>query len=170
MEHNIDVDEFGVPVDAFGGTVPPEFFGLLGRLLAVNGKIEYLYDRLKHLPVSETASVKKVDQFEKRVEAGRAERNAVVHSWWTTGAHDDPETIVGVRYKTRKLTSGLVAEITLSDAPEAEPDPQDVVLYSVESLKRLLRRDVTTMLIGQLAYTEVMSIWAVDQVLKNADL
>lgn len=163
MDYSIEVDEFGVPVEAFGNRVPSEFFGLLGRIMAVNGKIEYLNDRLMHLPAEETADVRKVAQFLARVQAGRADRNAVVHSYWTLGTHDDPETFVGVRYKTRKLTSGLVAEVALTDDPEDSCRPQDLVSHSLGSLRSLLRRDVATMQIGQLAYREIMLRWAAEQ-------
>jgi len=35
-----EVDAHGVPLGAFGQPAPSEFFEVLGRILAVNGKIE----------------------------------------------------------------------------------------------------------------------------------
>lgn len=52
-----EVDGYGVPVSAFGVSMPPEFFEIVGRLIAVNGKIEYLKDRLDNMPTSETSGV-----------------------------------------------------------------------------------------------------------------
>lgn len=164
----MDTDKYGVPLEAFGATVPPEFFELLGRTVAVNGKIEYLKDRLEHLPEAETSGVRKVEQFRRRYAEGRSARNAVVHSSWVFGAHmDDPEMIVGTRYKTRKQVSGDVATLSVTDVPGSERE-QDVVQYSLNTLKELLRRDLVTMQIGELAYTEVMMRWATENLGRGA--
>lgn len=107
-----DVDKYGVPLHIFGDATAPEFFEILGRLLAVNGKIEYLKDRLDDLPSSETSGVRKVEQFLEGYSSGRVDRNAIVHSYWVFGAHtNDPEVILGIRYKIRKLASGETAEL-----------------------------------------------------------
>ena len=63
LNNNTDVDSYGVPQQAFGRVASPEFFEALGRLIAVHGQIEYLQDRLKHLPPSETNGVRKLEQF-----------------------------------------------------------------------------------------------------------
>lgn len=160
----IDVDEHRVPVDAFGGRVPSEFFGILGRIVAVNGQLEYLMDRLGHLPALETDDVRKVEQFRARFMSGRDERNAVVHSRWVFGAQpSDPEAILGIRYKVMKKPAGEVATVSIRDVPDSERD-QIYVEHTLDSLKVLLRRDVGTMQIGQQAYSKVMMTWAAQQV------
>ncbi|WP_146086428.1 hypothetical protein [Rathayibacter sp. AY1D1] len=161
--HDVDVDAFGLPLDAFGNTVQPDFFQILGRLVAVNGQIEYLQDRFDHLPNEETSGVRKVEQFERRSEAGRADRNAVVHSRWVFGAHADPAVVVGIRYKTRRQTSGTVAAVSIIDVSGSERK-QDVVEHTVESLRGVLRRDVATMRIGQLALSEIMLRYAASRI------
>jgi hypothetical protein len=158
-----EVDEYGVPVSAFGVSMPPEFFEIVGRLLAVNGKIEYLKDRLDNMPKSETNGVRKVEQFFKREDTGKPGRNAVVHSWWIAGAHDDADVLLGVRYKKRKVPSGLVASVSRRDVPGSDRD-QEYVEHKLETLRRLLKWCVTTMNIGELAYSEVMFNWAAQQV------
>lgn len=156
----IDVDEHRVPVDAFGDRAPSEFFAILGRIVAVNGQPEYLKDRLDHLPDTETAGMRKVEQFRARFASGRDERNAVVHSRWVFGAQtSDPEIILGIRYKVMKKPAGEVATVSIQDVPDSERE-QIYVEHTLASLKQLLRRDVGTMQIGQQAYTEVMMIWA----------
>lgn len=160
-----EVDTYGVPLRVFGDGMPPEFFEVLGRILAINGKIEYLKDRLDHLPFSETSGVRKVEQFLKRYDAGRSARNAIVHSSWAFGAHTtDPDVILGIRYKIRKAASGQTATLSLHDLPDSERE-QDIVEYRLEGLRKLVRRDVATMRVGELAYAEVMLNWAARQVL-----
>jgi hypothetical protein len=149
-----DVDKYGLPLSEFGEGVPPAFFEILGRLLAVNGKIEYLKDRLDHLPSVETGGVKKVEQFLKRYGAGRTERNAIVHSTWVFGAQKDPEVIVGFRYKVGKSVLGATPTVAIRDVLGSEKS-QDVVEYTLDDLRRLLKRDIATMLVGQLAHGEV---------------
>jgi hypothetical protein len=164
-----DVDNYGVPIDAFGPTTPPEFFEILGRLLAVNGKIEYLKDRLAHLPEAETNGVGKVEQFTKRYESGRLERHSIVHSRWIFDAHSkDPEVIVGVRYKVSKAASGEIATVSITGVRGSEHD-QVVVQYTLNELRKLLKRDVTTMLIGERAHTEVNMRWAAQEVMTTAE-
>jgi len=80
-----DVDKYGVPISAFGDSTAPEFFEILGRLLAVNGKIEYLKDRLDDLPSSETTGVRKVEQFLERLRLG------------TNGSKRDCPLLLGLR-------------------------------------------------------------------------
>lgn len=158
-----EVDKYGVPLDAFGPGVPPEFFEVLGRLLAVNGKIEYLKERLGHLPLSETNGVRKVEQFYKRYDSGRLERNAIVHSLWVFGAHTEaPEAILGVRYKTKSPASGEIARVSIHDVPDSERE-QVIVQYGLDQLRKILKRDVTTLLIGVHAHTEVGVNWAARQ-------
>lgn len=163
IHEGTDVDAHGVPIHAFGDGPPPEFFEILGRLLAVNGQIEYLQERLAHLPRSETTGVRKVEQFLARCVSGRDDRNAIVHSRWVFGAHTtDPEVIFGLRYKTRKRTVGPIATVFISDVPDSER-AQETVQHTLGSLKKLLRRDITTMRIGELAYTKIMMKWSTKQ-------
>lgn len=157
-----EVDGHGVPVSAFGASMPPEFFEIVGRLLAVSGKIEYLKDRLDNMPTSETSGVRKVEQFVKRENAGKLDRNAVVHPWWVAGGHDDPAVLLGIRYKKRKVESGVVASVSMRDVPGSDRD-QEHVEYTLDALRRLLKRSVTTMNIGELAYGEVMFKWAAQE-------
>jgi hypothetical protein len=158
-----EVDALGVPLDAFGSSAPIEFFEILGRIVAVNGQIEYLQDRLDHLPPSETTGVRKVDQFLERCAVGRADRNAVVHSRWVFGAHaTNPEVILGLRYKTRKRTSGDIATVSVREIAGSERE-QDTVQHTLDSLKKLLRKGLATMHIGELAYTEIMLKWTAEQ-------
>lgn len=166
----MDVDLYGLPTHAFGDTPPPEFFEIIGRILALNGQIEYFQERLDHLPASETAGVRKVEQFLARCSSGRDDRNAVVHSRWVFGAHTtDPDAILGVRYKVRKRASGHVATVSIRDVPDSEK-AQEVVLHTVDTLRALLKRDITTMRIGQLAYAEVMMTWSIEQLAEADDI
>lgn len=163
MQDSTEVDAHGVPIHALGDGLPPEFFEILGRIVAVNGQIEYLQERLDHLPTSETTGVRKVEQFLARCVSGRDDRNAVVHSRWVFGAHTtDPKAIFGVRYKTRKRTAGHIATVSIRDVPDSKRE-QETVHHTLDSLKKLLRRDVTTMRIGELAYTEIMTTWSAKQ-------
>lgn len=163
-----NVDKYGVPLDTFGHDVPPEFFEVLGRLLAVNGKIEYLKERLDHLPSSETSGVRKIEQFFRRYDSGRLDRNAIVHSNWVFGAHaQDSEVILGVRYKISKAASGEIATVSIRDAPDSERK-QVFVQYKLDELRKLLKRDVTTMLIGEHGHTEINLSWAARQPLSAA--
>lgn len=159
-----DVDKYGVPLDAFGAAVPPAFFEILGRIIAVNGKIEYLKERLDHLPPSETRGVRKIEQFLKRETSERMDRNAIVHSRWVFGAHiSNPNVIVGMRYKIAKLTSGLIATVSIHDDAGSERE-QDIVQYEVADLRTILRRSLHTMRIGETAYRNVMLTWSAQQV------
>lgn len=163
MRHETEVDAYGVPLAAFGAPTPSEFFEVLGRVLAIRGRIEYLQDRITHLPSIETRGSRKVEQFLARCNAERAHRNTIVHSHWVFGAHTgDPEVILAIRYKSRKQTSGDVATVSLVDVPESDRE-QDVGQYTLDDLKGLLRRNVVTMRIGEQAYTEVMLKWAAQQ-------
>lgn len=158
--HGTEVDAFGVPVAAFGQSAPPEFFEVLGRILAVNGKIEYLGDRLDSLPHTETKGTRKVEQFLVRCNAERADRNAIVHSHWVFGAHaTDPDVFLAIRYKTRKQTSGQVATVSIVDVPGSDRE-QDFTLYTLDDLQRVLRRSTATMRIGEQAYAQAMLRWA----------
>jgi hypothetical protein len=158
-----DVDKYGVPLDAFGHDVPPAFFEVLGRILAVNGKIEFIKERLEDLPSSETRGVRKVEQFLNRYDAGRLDRNAIVHSNWVFGAHTrDAEVILGVRYKVSKVVSGEIATVSIRDVPDSERD-QVFVQYRLDELRKLLKRDVATMLIGELGHAEISVRWAARQ-------
>lgn len=159
-----EVDNFGVPLVAFGDGMPPQFFEILGRLVAVNGKIEYLMGRLNQLPSSETRGLRKVEQFLKRYNLGRMDRNAIVHSFWTVGTHEDPEVIMGFRYKVGKSASGELAMVSIGDVPDSEK-VQVVVQYSLTKLRKLLRRDLLTMQVGELAFTAVSLDWATRQTL-----
>lgn len=165
LNNNTDVDSYGVPQQAFGRVASPEFFEALGRLIAVHGQIEYLQDRLEHLPPSETNGVRKLEQFLKRCQSGRAARNALVHSRWVFGADTkDPDVILGLRYKNRKVTSGTVATVSISDVTGSEKE-HDIVRHTHDSLRKLLQQDVVTMQIGEQAYSELMLKWAVQQTL-----
>jgi len=105
----IEVDRYGIPLDVFGHHTP-EFFEVIGRIVAINAKIEYLKERLDDLPPSETREIKKVEQFRKRDSSGTMDRNAIVHSFWTFGAStENSNLILGIRYKVRKLASGEIA-------------------------------------------------------------
>ena len=162
--HETEIDAYGVPTAAFGDPVPSEFFEVLGRILAVHGKIEYLLDRLKHLPSAETTSSRKVEQFLARCAAGKADRNAIVHSHWMFGAHTtNPDVILAIRYKSRKQTSGVIATLSIIDVPESDRE-QDFGQYTLDDLKQLLRGNVVTMRIGEQAYTEIMLKWATQQI------
>lgn len=160
VNDNTDVDSYGVPRQAFGRVASPEFFETIGRVVAVHGQIEYLQDRLKHLPSSETSGVRKVEQFLRRCESGRDARNAIIHSRWVFGADTtDPDVILGLRYKTRKPTSGTIATVFISDVVGSEKE-HDIVRHTLDSLRKLLQRDVVTMQIGEQAYSEIMLKWA----------
>lgn len=52
--------------------------------------------------------------------------------------------------------------MSLADVPGSERE-QDTVVYTLESLKKILRRDLATMRIGQLALGEVMLEWAAEK-------
>lgn len=163
MGPGTDVDAYGVPLGAFGEPAPPEFFEVLGRILAVNGKIEYLRDRLSHLPPLETNGARKVEQFLARIRAEQLDRNAIVHSNWTFGAHTSKsDVITAVRYKTRKQTSGEVATLSMVDVSGSERE-QDFSLYTLDDLREVLRRSVTTMRIGEQAYAQAIFKWAAAQ-------
>jgi hypothetical protein len=158
-----EVDAYSVPVDAFGDSAPNGFFEILGRILALNSKIEYLMGRLDHLPSSETAGVRKVEQFRKRYETERRERNAIVHSHWLFGADEaDPQVIAGFRYKTRNPASGHIAKLSVRDVPGSARE-QVIVKYTLEDMRKVLRRTVTTMMIGTHAFAEVSMTWAAKQ-------
>ena len=158
-----EVDQYGVPLTVFGNPMPPEFFDVVGRIVAINGKIEYLKDRFQHLPSSEIEAVKKVKQFTQRYNSGRAERNAIVHSSWVFGADmDDPDVILGVRYKVGKLASTGTATVSIRDVPESERK-QEAVRYTLSGLRKILKRDLVTMQVGEYAFTEVMLTWAARQ-------
>lgn len=164
MSYETEVDAYGLPTTAFGDPVSPEFFEVLGRILAVHGKIEYLQDRLNHLPDTETTGSRKVEQFLARCRAERADRNAIVHSHWMLGAHTtNPEIILALRYKSRKQTSGGLATVSIPDMPESDRE-QDFGQYTLDDLKRVLRSNVVTMRIGEQAYTEIMLKWATQQI------
>lgn len=161
--HETEVDSYGIPVDAFGERVTSGFFEVLGRILSVHGKIEYLEERLGHLSPAETAGVKKTEQFLARCAAGKAVRNTIVHSYWVFGAHrTDPDIILAVRYKVRNQTSGQIATLSIMDVPESDRG-QDVGQYTLGDLKAILRRSIQTMRIGEQAYSKIILRWAVGQ-------
>ena len=160
----VEVDTYGLPIDAFGSQPPPHFFEVIGRILAVNAQIEYLQDRLDHLPPHETIGVRKVEQFKSRCAAERDERNAVVHSRWVFRVDVANEgTFVGVRYKKRKRASQSTVTVSLTDVTDSQQG-QEMVEHTIESLRAILRKNITTMRIGHHAYTEVMIAWAKMQV------
>lgn len=155
-----DVDPYGVPLTAFGLNPPADFFEILGRILATNGRIEYLLDRLDHLPKDETAGIRKAKQFRRRDAIGKLDRNAIVHSSWIFGAHrTDPGVFMGVRYNKAKRTSGETATLSMTDVPDSELI-QDVVFHDLTGLRKILKRDLATMHIGEIAWAEVMLTWA----------
>ncbi|TFC91329.1 MULTISPECIES: hypothetical protein [Cryobacterium] len=159
----VEVDRYGIPLDVFGDYPPPEFFEVIGRIVAINAKIEYLKERLDNLPPSETTGIKKVQQFLKRDSSGRMDRNAIVHSFWTFGAStENPNLILGIRYKVRKLASGEIATTSIRDVPDSERE-QDIVQFELVGLRKILKRDLATMQVGELAYSEVMLQWAARQ-------
>ncbi|MDQ1076194.1 hypothetical protein [Microbacterium sp. SORGH_AS_0969] len=165
---SLNTDGFGTPVDSFGTRPPEEFFSLLGRIVAVSGQIEYLKDRLAHLPSEETDSSKKVKRFYERARADQEERNGVVHSRWFFGADtSDPDLITGIRYKVRKSNAGQLATVSIVDVPDSERK-QVVVQHTLESLEALHRRLVGTVRIGEVAYTSLMLSWGATQ-LAEAD-
>lgn len=160
MHHETEVDAYGMPVTAFGDPVPSGFFEVLGRILSVHGKIEYLRERLSHLPADETTGVRKVQQFHERVRSEQADRNTIVHSHWMFGAHKtNPDIILALRYKTRKNTLGEVATISIVDVPESDKG-QIVGQYTLDCLKQILARSIVTMRIGEQAYNNIMFCWA----------
>lgn len=57
----VNADAYWVPLDLFGEGVPEEFFAILGRLAAIDGQIEYLHERLNHLPGHERVGVRNVE-------------------------------------------------------------------------------------------------------------
>lgn len=159
-----DVDAHGVPMAAFGAPAPPLFFEILGRIIAVHGRIEYLEERLDHLPSTEETGSRKGDQFASRCREESAARNTLVHSLWVFGADaTDPDVLLALRYKRRKQTSGSIATVSITSVPQSGHE-QDVSRYTMEDLERVLRTNVVTMRIGELAYTERMSIWAAKQI------
>lgn len=161
MYEPISTDKYGLPLDAFGKEAPREFFEIIGRILAVHGQIEYLKERLNHLPADETDGIRKVEQFRTRSKVGQNDRNTIVHSWWRFGASEkDPSQFFGVRYKTRKAVSGSTATVSIADVPGSEKE-QEYVLHSLESLQKILSQSIVTMQIGSQAYTEVMMKWVV---------
>ena len=104
--------------------------------------------------------MRKVAQFRKRYSAGRSDRNAIVHSNWVFRAHtQDPDVIVGVRYKQRNRATGYVATVSLADIA-GDCRQQDVVEYSLKQLRTQLRHDIATMRVGEIAYAQVMLAWA----------
>lgn len=160
MHHETEVDAYGMPVAAFGDRAPSGFFEVLGRILSVHGKIEYLRERLNHLPADETAGVRKVHQFHERVRSEQAERNTIVHSHWMFGAHKtNPDIILALRYRTRKNTPGEIATISIVDVPESDKE-QIVGQYTLDCLKQILARSIVTMRIGEQAYSGSMLWWA----------
>lgn len=159
MHHETEVDAYGMPVAAFGDRVPSGFFEVIGRILSAHGRIEYLKERLNHLPAGETARVRKVEQFHERVRSEQADRNTVVHSHWMFGAHKtDPDVILALRYRTRKNTPGVVATVSIVDVPESDEE-QIIGQYTLESLKKILARSIVTMRIGEQAYSDTMLRW-----------
>jgi hypothetical protein len=155
-----EVDEYGIPLALFGSPTPPEFFAVVGRIVAINGRIEYMRDRLQHLPPSEIVVMTKVQQFLHRYNSGRAERNAIVHSSWVFGADsDDPDVIWGVRYKVGKSTTEDAATVSIRDVPNSERT-QETVGYTMVRLRKILKRDLITMQVGEIAYAVVMRNWA----------
>ena len=56
----------------------------------------------------------------------------------------------------------MVATVSIRDVPGSEQE-HICVEHTIDSLKRLLRRDVSTMQIGKRAYSEVMLTWAMRQ-------
>lgn len=163
MKYETEVDAYGMPVAAFGDRVPSDFFEVLGRFLSVHGKIEYLKERLDHLPMDERTGFRKAEQFLERCRTGQADRNAIVHSHWMFGAHKaNPEIILAVRYRTRKHVSGEIATLSIVDVPESDKE-QGIGQYTLDSLRKILARSIVTMRIGEQAYSEVMVNWAVRQ-------
>jgi hypothetical protein len=158
-----EVDKYGIPLDEFGEGMPPELFEILGRILSVNAKLEYLKERLDHLPALETKGVRKVEQFNERYASGRLERNAIVHSFWVFVADKtDPQTVTGLRYKKRKNSFGEVATVSMVDVPNSESD-QLIVRYTLDALRKLLKGYITTMQIGDQAFTQTQLNWAAQQ-------
>lgn len=165
---SLNTDGFGTPVDSFGTRPPEEFFSLLGRIVAMSGQIEYLKDRLTHLPSEETDSSKKVKRFHERARADQEERNGVVHSRWFFGADtSDPDQITGIRYKVRKSSTGQTATVSLMDVPDSDHE-QVVVQHTLKTLEMLHRRLVGTVRIGEAAYASLMLRWGATQ-LADAD-
>lgn len=156
-------DAFGLHLNAFGAPPPDDFFSLLGRFLAVGSSMEYLLDRLGDLPQEEIDGEERVARFRERFTAGRNTRNALVHSRWFFGVDVDPEVIVGIRYKTRKPTSGTVSTLSISDVEGSEQE-QDVVRYTMNSLRTSLRKDIMTLEIGQQAYSAIMVRYAANKI------
>lgn len=162
-----NTDKYGLPLDTFGQEAPNEFFEIIGRILAVHGKIEYLKERLDQIPADETVGIRKIEQFRARSKASQKDRNTIVHSWWLFGANEnDPDEIFGVRYKLRKAISGSIATVSIADVPESEKE-QDYTLYNLESLQKVLNQSIITMRIGSQAYTEVMFHWANQQMAQS---
>lgn len=163
-----EVDSFGTPVGSFGTKPPEAFFSLVGRIVALSGQIEYLKDRLAHLPAKETESSKKVKRFYERARANQEERNGVVHSRWFFGADtSDPDLITGIRYKVAKSNAGHIATVSLVDVPDSERE-QVVVQHTLKSLEALHRRLVGTAHVGEVAYASIMLRWGATQ-LTDAD-
>jgi len=93
-------------------------------------------------------------------------RNAVVHSFWTVGTHEDPDVILGIRYKVRNRASGGTATVSIGDVPGSERK-QDTVQYRLDELRKLLKHDIATMRVGEIAYAEVNLTWASQHVLET---
>jgi hypothetical protein len=160
MHHETEVDAYGMPVAAFGDRVPSGFFEVLGRILSAHGKIEYLKERLNHLPADETTGVRKVEQFHERFRSEQAARNTIVHSHWMFGAHNtNPDVILALRYRTRNNTPGEVATVSIVDVPESDEE-QIIGQYTLDHLKKILARSIVTMRIGEQAYSDIMLRWA----------
>lgn len=165
---SLNTDGLGTPLDSFGTKPPEAFFSLLGRIVAMSGQIEYLKDRLAHLPSEETDSSKKVKRFYERARSDQEERNGVVHSRWFFGADkSDPDLITGIRYKIAKSNAGHIATVSIVDLPDSERE-QVVVQHTLKSLELLHRRLVGTVRIGEVAYTSLMLRWGATQ-LADAD-
>lgn len=160
MHHETEVDAYGMPVAAFGDRVPSGFFEVIGRILSAQGRIEYLMERLNHLPAGERTGVRKAEQFHERFRSEQADRNTIVHSHWLFGAHKvNPDVILAVRYRTRKNTPGVIATVSIVDVPESD-EVQIIGQYTLESLKKILARSIVTMQIGEQAYSDIMLLWA----------
>ncbi|WP_432733134.1 hypothetical protein [Microbacterium sp. MM2322] len=134
----------------------------------MSGQIEYLKDRLAHLPSEETDSSKKVKRFYERARADQEERNGVVHSSWFFGVDtSDPDLFTGIRYKVRKSNAGQLATAFIVDVPDTERE-QVVVQHTLKSLEMPHRRLVGTVRIGEAAYKSLMVRWGAAQ-LADAD-
>ena len=109
LNNNTDVDSYGVPQQAFGCVAPPEFFEALGRVIAVHGQIEYLQDRLKHLPPSETNGGRSFGAVFRGANRGALPETLCPFTLGFGADTKDKDVILGLRYN-RKVTSGTVAQ------------------------------------------------------------